>query len=157
MRCAERLRHVVEDATPHLLALAVQSARRPAEGKWSAREIIGHLIDSAINNHQRFVRAQFDDDLVFQGYAQQEWVIAGRYQEAAWEELIRLWRSLNLQLARVMEGASDVTLQRPRPRHNLDQIAFVPPPPGQPATLEYLMCDYVVHLAHHLAQIFRSV
>ena len=59
---------------------ACLSSRHPksqtprAQDKWSPREIVGHLIDSAANNHQRFVRAQFTDDLVFSGYQQAEWV-----------------------------------------------------------------------------------
>ena len=73
----------------------------------------------------------------------------------AWDELVALWRSLNLQMARVMDGAPEDIRRCPRMRHNLDQIAFVVPPPEQPATLEYLMCDYVTHLEHHLAQVFH--
>src|ERR687889_278605 len=67
----------VEEAAARLLSLTEGEARVPlAEGKWSAKEVIGHLIDSASNNHQRFVRAQLKEDLVFEGYAQEEWVRA---------------------------------------------------------------------------------
>src|SRR5688500_4747794 len=79
----------IERAVPALLALdGDRSRRHPAPGKWSPREVIGHLVDSASNNHQRFVRAQFQDDLVFSGYEQAEWVAAQRYQESPWDELV---------------------------------------------------------------------
>jgi DinB superfamily len=150
------LRRAVDEATPRLLALGDASARRRAPGAWSPREIIGHLVDSASNNHQRFIRGQFQDDLIFAGYAQDQWVAAGRYQDAPWEELVTLWRTFNLQLARVMEGVPDEARLRPRLRHNLDQIGFATVPQGEPATLDHLMRDYVTHLEHHLAQIFGN-
>jgi hypothetical protein len=126
---------------------------RTAPGKWSAKEIIGHLIDSASNNHQRFVRAQFQDDLVFPGYDQNEWVRAQHYHHARWPELLALWRDFNLHLARVMETTTaDVRLKQRR-RHNLHEIAFRPASADAPATLDFLMEDYVVHLRHHLRQI----
>jgi hypothetical protein len=63
----------VETSAERLLQIPEEESRRPlSKGKWSAREVIGHLIDSAANNHQRFVRAQFRDDLVFPGYEQEE-------------------------------------------------------------------------------------
>jgi hypothetical protein len=151
------LRGAIEKSTPLLERMTDEStSRRPAPGKWSPREIVGHLIDSASNNHQRFVRAQFQEDLIFPGYAQDAWVSAQRYQEAPWDELLTLWRSFNLHIARVMELASAEARLRPRVRHNLDELAWKPVPRDKPATLEYFMEDYVNHLQHHLDQIFRS-
>ena len=75
-------RQTVDRATDRLLTFSdIEAATRPAPGKWSRKEIIGHLIDSASNNHGRFVRAQLQDDLIFAGYDQEEWVRAQRYQE----------------------------------------------------------------------------
>ena len=72
---AQRLRDAVAHATPLLLAIEADVSAQPlSPGKWSPREIVGHLIDSAANNHQRFVRGQLHDDLVFLGYAQEDWV-----------------------------------------------------------------------------------
>lgn len=150
----QRLRGEVEGATPRLLALGDASAVQPGAGGWSPKEIIGHLVDSAANNHQRFVRGQFQDDLVFAGYAQDDWVRAGAYQEAPWEDLVALWRTFNLQIARVMEAAPEDVRLRPRHVHNLDVIGFVPLASGELATLDRLMRDYVDHLEHHLRQIF---
>lgn len=151
---AEELRDAIIEATPILQKMSEERSRlRPAPGKWCPREIIGHLVDSASNNHQRFVRAQFQDDLIFPGYEQDAWVVVQQYQDAPWEDLIALWRSFNLHIARFMDIMPENERMRPRTRHNLDQLALKPVPRDQPATLDYFMRDYVVHLKHHLAQI----
>jgi hypothetical protein len=153
MSYVDDLRAAVNAATPKLLALGGASATRPAPGKWSPREIIGHLIDSASNNHQRFVRGQLQDDLVFPGYAQDDWVRIGRYADAPWADLVTLWRTFNLQLARVMEGTAEDIRLRPRARHSFDEIG-VSLAPNEAARLDLVMSDYVLHLQHHLSQIF---
>jgi hypothetical protein len=148
------LREAVAAATPRLLALSdSESAKPPAPGKWSPREVIGHLIDSASNNHQRFVRARFTDDLVFPGYDQEAWVAAQRYRSAPWPDLVGLWRLFNLHLAYVIEGVPASVRQQARARHNLHEIAWRTVPQDEPTTLEDFMRDYVAHLKHHLAQI----
>lgn len=148
------LLNIIDRALPQLTALdANRTAVRPAPGKWSPREIIGHLIDSASNNHQRFVRARFQADLVFPGYEQDDWVAAQRYQDADWVDLLTLWAAFNKHLAHVMASTpADVRLTS-HARHNLHERAFRPVPPDQPATLDYFMADYVGHLRHHLRQI----
>lgn len=147
------LRTIVERESPRLLGASPDAVeRRPAKGGWSAKEVLGHLIDSAAVNHQRFVRAQWQD-LVFAAYAQDDWVNAQQYQSAPWIELVALWREYNRHLARVMAAIPvDVRLREQR-RHNLHEIAMHPAPAEQPATLDYLMRDYVLHLQHHLTQI----
>ena len=148
------LRDTLDRARPFLEKMSDEiSGRRPAPGKWSPREIIGHLIDSASNNHQRFVRAQFRDDLDFPGYDQDAWVSVQQYQDAVWRELVALWYYFNLHIARVMESAANDERDRPRARHNLDEIAWKTVPRNQSATLDYFMRDYVGHLKHHLSQI----
>jgi hypothetical protein len=148
------LREAVAAFTPRLLALSEsESNRPPAPGKWCPKEVIGHLIDSASNNHQRFVRAQFTDDLVFPGYEQEAWVAAQRYRAAPWSDLVGLWRLFNLHLARVVEAVPASVRQQPRARHNLHELAWQPVAQNQPATLEYFMRDYVGHLEHHIGQI----
>jgi hypothetical protein len=149
-----QLREAIGRATPLLRAIGDDASRvAPAPGKWCPREVIGHLIDSASNNHQRFVRAQFQDDLVFSGYEQDAWVSVQRYRDAPWDELIALWRNFNLHIARIMEAVPKDERIRPRARHNLDQLAWRAISREQPATLDYFMSDYVAHLKHHLAQI----
>lgn len=147
-------RDTVDGSAARLLALSnAQASARPAPGKWSPKEIIGHLVDSASNNHGRFVRAQLQDDLVFEGYEQAEWVRVGAYQERRWADLVLLWQAFNHHIAHVMETTDTGALSKPRARHNLDALAWRPLDRGQPATLEYFMRDYVGHLKHHLRQI----
>ena len=151
------LRKTVASALPALTGLGDEaSATRAAPGRWSPREIIGHLIDSASNNHRRFVLAGFQDDLVFEGYSQDDWVAAQRYQDARWSELLLLWSSFNLHLARVMAAIPENVRTRERRHHNLDQIAFRQVSRGQAVTLDYFMADYVEHLKHHLRQILGA-
>jgi hypothetical protein len=150
------LRGAIEEFTPLLKRMSDEKTRkRPRPDKWCPREIIGHLIDSASNNHQRFVRAQFQEDLVFPGYAQDAWVSAQKYRDAPWADLLDLWRSFNLHIARVMEAAPEEQRSRARARHNLDELAWKPVPRDAPATLDYFMADYVAHLKHHLDQIVK--
>ena len=150
----EELRSAVAEATPRLLNLSEGEAERaPAPGKWSPKEILGHLIDSASNNHGRFVRAQFEDDLVFPEYEQDAWVETQRYRTAPWRDLVELWRLLNLHIARVIEALPASVRERPRKRHNFDRTAWRPVPRETPTTLEYFLHDYVGHMRHHLGQI----
>ena len=147
---AQDLERVIARATPALLEISeAASATRPGPDKWSPREIVGHLVDSASNNHQRFVRAQLQDDLVFPGYAQNEWVSLQRYQDAPWHELVTLWRAFNLHLVRVMTAIPDEVRLRPRANHSLTSIGFKIDP-DRPARLDDLMSDYVAHLIHHV-------
>jgi len=148
------LLEAINNAAPALREMSDERSRlRPAPGKWCSREIVGHLVDSASNNHQRFVRAQFQDDLVFSGYEQDAWVSVQSYRDAPWEELIALWYNFNLHIARIMLLVPKDERERPRARHNLDEIAWNPVHRDQPATLDYFMKDYVAHLKHHLAQL----
>lgn len=150
-----QLRSVIGDARSRLDAISDDVASVPrAPGKWSRKEIVGHLIDSASINHERFVRAQFSDDLISPPYDQDAWVRAQHYRDAAWSELVSLWAHFNLHLARVVESIPREMRDRKRARHNLNEVAFHAIPADEPATLEYFMRDYVAHLEHHLAQIF---
>lgn len=125
------------------------AANKPAPDKWSIKEIIGHLIDSASNNHHRFVKGQLTEKLVFDNYAQDDWVRIQRYQEMNWHELLILWRSFNLHLAQIIEATSEA----PRYEHVLIQKNVQTQEESDPMTLDYLMEDYVTHLMHHLGQV----
>jgi DinB superfamily len=151
---ALELHDIVIRTVPLLLAMDDErTSRRPFPGKWSPREIIGHLVDSASNNHQRFVRAAFQDDLVFVGYAQDDWVAVQKYQDAPWADLVTLWASFNQHLSRVMMAIPEAVRLKSHTRHNLDGLAFRPVSAESPTTLDYFMDDYVRHLQHHLKQI----
>src|SRR4030095_12648316 len=121
------LRTTIESATPRLLSISDADSAKPIEpGDWSARQIIGHLIDSAANNHRRFVTGQFQDDLVFAGYDGDKWVDAQQYKSADWHELVGLWKAYNQHLSRVMSLAPDAVRLQPRQKHNLNEIASRP-------------------------------
>lgn len=140
---ASELRMIAASFSEELLAGGSDAAaRRPAGGKWSPKEVLGHLIDSAANNHQRFVRAQQADALTFPGYEQNQWVSSQGYEDAEWSHLVALWVHLNLHLA-------DVIARIPPSKYS------VPCTIGGDAAvpLEALVNGYRNHLHHHIAQI----
>ncbi len=123
-------------------------------GKWSAAEMVGHLIDSASNNHHRFVRASQQKDLIFSGYDQNAWVSLQAYQKGNFPTLIELWSQFNRHLVHVIAHIPDDVLMRLTTNHNFHQIAWQTLPEGQPATLDYFIRDYINHLRHHLNSLF---
>jgi len=129
---ADRLRQIDE---------AAASLRR-SPGKWSKKEILGHLIDSAANNHQRFVRLQLSGRIDLPGYDGDEWIRIQRYQDRSWGEIIDLWQMYNTQLAAVIRHVDAKALR-----------SVWHTPDGNDLDLEFIMRDYVVHLRHHLDQI----
>jgi hypothetical protein len=140
---AEELVATVEAAAARFRTLEEPiTARRPAPGKWSAKDVAGHLIDSATNNHQRFVRAQLAGPRVFPGYEPDDWIACQEYSSRPWGDLVELWRQYNRHLAHLMR-------RLPAERREIEcRIGDNPP-----VTLAWLMTDYVRHLRHHLEQI----
>lgn len=116
---------------------------RSSPEKWSKKEIIGHLCDSAFTNIRRFVVTQYkeNDNIV---YDQNAWVKAQNYQNVPTEELISLWKSLNYQIVHVVENIPDEAMQRTCDTTKTDPQVF---------TLEFIINDYVDHLQHHLKAI----
>lgn len=149
-------RHTVENCKARLLEIPAEEASASAPGKWTPKEIVGHLIDSAANNHQRFVRAQSTYDLVFPGYEQEAWVTSQKYNEESWPDLVHLWAAYNLHLLHVVSVMPDDVLARVRTEHNLDQIAWKAVPKTTSTTLEYFVRDYAGHMRHHLKQILGT-
>lgn len=139
----ETLRRILAAAGPHLRGLdESRVSRQPAPGKWSQKEILGHLIDSAANNHQRFVRAQLAAELSFPKYEQDGWVRCQDYARAEWSSLVDLWHAYNAHLAFLAGGIPAAKLTTPC------RIGD-----GSPITLGFLLEDYVQHLQHHLRQL----
>ena len=144
----------IETASTRLLEISDERSAVPRdEGKWSRKQIIGHLIDSAANNHSRFVRAQFSDDLVFPGYEQEAWVDSQHYQEKDWHELVQLWKLYNRHILHIMKVTPEETRMKLRSKHNLHVIASDKLSPDEPVTLDWFMRDYVDHMKKHLGQI----
>ncbi len=114
---------------------------RKAPGKWSRKEILGHLIDSAANNHQRFVRAQYGDKTPVT-YDGDQWVNVQKPHGMAANNLIGLWAFYNLHLAHIIGNI-------PKDKYNVLFYADA----REPQTLEWLVQDYIRHLIHHLKQI----
>jgi hypothetical protein len=145
LEAAVELRCLVETREAKFLAIP-EAAASLASGpdKWSRKQILGHLIDSAANNHQRFIRMQTSAELHFPGYAQNDWVRLNYYAARPWAELIALWAAYNRHLAAVMEHIAPETLG-----HIWDWEE------GR-YDLEFVATDYVEHLRHHLEQIERD-
>ena len=140
---ANDLLSVVDAALPAVRAIAESVADTPrAPGKWSPKQVIGHLIDSAANNHQRFVRGQEGGELTLPGYDQDHWVASQGYQDRAWQDVIRLWDAYNRHLAHVIARI-------PPDRRDVRCTIGAEPP----VSLGFLAHDYVRHLRHHLGQL----
>lgn len=148
-KLAADIEHVVDDAARQFTGLpdAVITAR-PTPGAWSIKETVGHLVDSAANNHQRFVRLQIADDLVFPDYSQDNdaWVAIQHYQDAPWTDLLALWRYYNRHLARVVRTVDPTRLDH---RWALTETRSM--------TLGDLMVDYLRHLKDHLRQVHERL
>lgn len=158
MSVESELQHAIDDALDRLRTVTdARAGEVKRAGQWTPKEIIGHLIDSASNNHGRFVRAQSSDDLICQRYDQDAWVAAQGYGNAPWTDLLDLWHAYNSHLSRIIALMPPETRTRPRVRHNLHEVAWVKVMPEQPATLEYFIGDYLGHLKHHLRQVFERL
>jgi hypothetical protein len=120
-----------------------RTTRRVKPDAWCAREVLGHLIDSACNNHRRFVVGQSPSITQFDGYNQDEWVARQHYDKVPWRELVALWTAYNRHLAHVIGCTPDAAAARTA--LGPDGVAEV--------SVAFLMEDYVTHLRHHLAQI----
>ena len=140
---SNELLRAVETAEPRLRAFSEPESEKPVlAGGWSRKQVIGHLIDSASNNHQRFVRGALQPSLDFPSYDQVGNARVQAFQEAGWPLLVSLWATYNRYLAHVIAYL---------PASKLDTVCRIGP--GSPVTLEFLARDYCRHLIHHLVQI----
>jgi hypothetical protein len=130
-------------AEKYLQGITEEESGRPVlPGGWSRRQVLGHLIDSASNNHQRFVRAALEGSLTFPGYEQASWSRIQFTQDELWAALVTLWASYNRHLAHVIAHLPD---------DKLDASCIIGD--HEPVTLRFLAEDYLRHLSHHLEQI----
>jgi hypothetical protein len=140
---SEKLKRVVEAAGANLRKISDADSAAPVlKGGWSRKQVIGHLIDSASNNHQRFVRAALQGSLEFPGYDQDGCVRVQVVQNAPWALLVTLWTNYNQYLAHVVANL---------PVDQLDASCRIGD--NDRVTLRFLAEDYLTHLLHHLRQI----
>lgn len=138
---AVQLQQTIDHELPQLKALtSEQSAAKPAGlESWSPRQELGHLIDSASNNHIRFVRAGTEPEFHGPGYAQNAWVDIHAYQETTWSSIVDFWYQYNCFLAGLLKHIPD---------DKLTTVCHI----GHtvPATLGFVIEDYILHMQHHL-------
>jgi DinB superfamily len=113
-----------------------------APGKWSPKEELGHLIDSAANNHIRFVRGAIEAEFRGPGYSQEDWVRLHGYSNMRWEAIINLWFQYNTLLVALLDRI---------PEHRLEALCFIGTSPA--VALRFVIEDYVLHMQHHIDQL----
>ena len=140
-KAISRLTYIIEKVPSILAEIGEENmSLKPLPNKWSKKEIIGHLIDSATNNHQRFVRRQFET-LPEIRYEQDKWNEYGFYQQIDSKQIISFWTIYNKQLIEIIKRIPTENLKRQiKVGENL-------------LTLDFLIADYVEHLEHHLRQV----
>lgn len=144
---SEKLERAVQTAEGKLRQVSESESSMPVlKGGWSRKQVIGHLVDSASNNHQRFVRASLQGSLEFPGYDQDGCVSVQAVQSVTWPLLVTLWTNYNLYLAHVIAHL---------PADKLAAQCRIGK--DEPVTLRFLAEDYLTHLLHHLGQIGGTV
>lgn len=143
MQALKQLRALINEIPPRLNNFPRPKAElKPSPSQWSPKEELGHLLDSAANNHQRIVRVQLEGKPKMPGYDGDAWVKVHAYQQRNWQEMIELWRALNQQLLAAAEAAPDSAWAR------TCTIAD-----SQPLTLKFVFEDYLEHMMHHLEHV----
>lgn len=138
----ERLSTILKKAPVLLTAISEgDAAHQSAPGKWSKKQELEHLVDSACNNHQRVVRAQVEHEPSLPDYDGDRWVALHDYQTMKWEQIVERWHMMNEQLLR---AASTISPQNAERRLTVS---------GKSVTLAFLVQDYVDHMLHHLRHI----
>ena len=138
---ADLLRDTLAKELPHLTGLseAAASARPSGPASWSPKQELGHLIDSAANNHTRFVRASLETEMAGPSYAQNGWVDIHGYQDKPWTTTVFFWHTYNVFLADLIARIPEEKLT------NTCTIGST-----EPCTLRFLIEDYVLHMQHHI-------
>jgi hypothetical protein len=143
----DRLQEHIDTVPSKFLKFSETELRRkPTPDKWSKKELLGHLIDSATNNHVRFIKIQFMPEPFFvEGYAQNDWVRIQNYNQIETQHLVNFWEIYNEHILFIMQNTPDEKL-------NLKITAEQPFEEAD--TLFFLMKDYVDHMDHHFKKIF---
>ena len=143
----EDIKSVLDAMEPSLRAISdVEFSAKPRQDKWSKKEVIGHLIDSAQNNLRRFISARTEDrPKIF--YEQDFWVSANGYQTASKNDVIMLWRLLNERICAVLAAM---------PPSSYGTLCDTGKGESQYKSLEWLAADYVRHMKHHMNQVIAG-
>ncbi|WP_088186068.1 DinB family protein [Desulfosporosinus sp. FKA] len=142
----KRLIYLIEVLPSRINQFSEEEITIKPNGKWSKKEILGHLCDSATNNHHRFIRIQFEDQpFVVVPYKQNDWVSIQDYQNIPFDEVIGLWTAINKQIVRVISNIPEEKLLYICDIGNNKCFTFLE-----------LIQDYLRHLDHHLIQIFGT-
>lgn len=142
---ARRLAQTIERELPNLRAQTDEQASLPrAAGKWCAKEELGHLIDSAANNHIRFVVGALEGQFRGPGYAQDGWVRLHGYRAMRWGAIVDFWFSYNEFLTGLVDRI---------PESSLETGCCIGT--HRPVTLGFVIDDYILHMQHHIDQLLR--
>ena len=146
-KVAQRLQKNINDIPSKFLSFSEEELRKkPAPDKWSKKEILGHLIDSAANNHHRFVKAQIEEDPIkIISYHQNGWVKVQHYNEEDTESLTGLWKNYNQHILNIILNFDE---------NRLETNWLMEDNEASGETILFLIKDYVDHMDHHLGQIF---
>jgi len=146
----------IADVEKQLTSIDKDKAKiKPAPEKWCINEILGHLIDSAIINHRRFILMQIQNNLVFDGYDQDKWVELQNYIIKDLKTLIETWEILNLNIISTLLEVHPEFWKKSFIENSLKDTAWMDFAEGQPATARDFVQDYFGHIEHHLKQIFN--
>lgn len=142
----ERLNYLIQAVPSRVNQFSEQEFSAQLVGKWSKKEILGHLCDSATNNHHRFIKIQFErQPVVIVPYNQNNWVLIQDYQGIPLDEIVILWTILNRHIVRVISKIPDEKL-----------LYVCDIGDNKSITLSELIQDYLRHMDHHLRQIFGT-
>lgn len=140
---SDQIRKLIVSVKPELLKISPDAAtQKISPESWSKQELLGHLIDSAANNHQRFVRGAHNAAGDFPPYQQTRWVEAQAYNTMDWVELVEFFTHYNFHLCRVIDVLPETVLNNPC---NIGR--------EKPVTLSFVIEDYLRHLRQHLEEI----
>ena len=144
----QELNAIVEEFTAKFSQFSeTELAEKPFPNKWSKKEVIGHLIDSAQNNLRRFIVGQYEKTPPKIVYQQDFWVAANNYQHMTGEDVINLWQLVNSQIANVLTTM---------PKEFYSRLCDTSHEGEQHRSLEWLAQDYVKHMKHHLNQVIAN-
>lgn len=149
----DTLTSIIERTASQLTGVSdAELSHKDRPDKWSKKEILGHLIDSAINNHRRFKQFLHQEHLVFDGYNQDNEVVMNDYQNRPLQEIIALWSGMNQQIIQILKAIPDERFTKRYTQHNYHRIGFKRVPETEASSIQYLIQDYLGHMEHHLAQ-----